>query len=502
MIRVFDQLDSAGLITDKPIPKLPPTAWTDARNVRFENGGVEKFLGHSTYFSSSNAAEISYVLPFRVQYENGILYHSGDQIYLYDGSTHTNVTPAGDFVFNDVTGTTHAFLPGGVIVLNNETDAPIYTVSDTPISSTPVFQTLPAWPSGLQTRYLRSHKNFLFALSNALSGNVYAEQIRWSNRADPGSPPTSWDYTDTTQPTGLTTLPFEGFIMDAVELRDSLIIYQENNIYQLSEVGGATVFAIRRLFQNAGAFNARCVVTLNQGHVVLGSNDVFYHDGTQINSIADRRVRDQIFSELIDQYNPYVCKNVNRNEIWFCLTNMTDGSLGANIAWVWNWSEDRWTKREIPNSYFAEIGDIGTGLSSPKNSTRLLLAGRTDKKVFLMDDTNAFAGTSMTSYVERRALPLGEGGQFDQRRMKFVREITPQITGTAGGVVNIYVGHRDTIDGTRTWEGPFPYTIGTTRKVDCRVSGRVIDIKFESTTDIEWLLTEYGVNYRLADARR
>ncbi len=131
----------------------------------------------------------------------------------------------------------------------------------------------------------------------------------------------------------------------------------------------------------------------------------------------------------------------------------------------------------------------------------MVVAGRSGQKLYLMDDTDQFAGVAMTSMVERRALPLGESGKFDQRRMKFVRAITPQITGTSGGVVDVYVGARDTIDGAVTWTGPLPHTIGTTRKLDCRVSGRVIDIRFQSTTDVDWRLTEYGVDYRLADAR-
>ena len=131
-----------------------------------------------------------------------------------------------------------------------------------------------------------------------------------------------------------------------------------------------------------------------------------------------------------------------------------------------------------------------------------MLADRENMKFFLMDDTEQANGTNMTCYVERRCLPLGADGSFDFRRKVFIREITPEITGTAGGVVNVYLSTRDSINGTATVHGPYPYTIGTSRKLNCRVSGRVIDIKFESTTNITWDLVSYGVNYRLADSRR
>ena len=500
MLRVFENLGSIGLVTDQPVQKLPPAAWTDASNVRFQDGRVKKMTGHSTYLASPNASDVYYVLGAKKSNSKYTIYHSGDKLYSYDGTTSTDITPAddGSFFHVDPTGDTHAFLPGGVIVINNEEDlGPVYTVVG---SSVPVVQRLPAWPTLLKTSLVRSYKNFLFAMSNEIGGAFYPEQIRWSNRADPGAPPSSWDETDTTQPTGIATLPFEGFIMDAAELRDSLIIYQENHIYQLDEIGGASIFSLRRIFQGAGAANKRCVVPIKEGHVVLGSTDIYYHDGSKIESIVEDRVRKSIFSEFNIAYNPYVFTNSNQSEVWFCIPTQSINDLGSDTAWVWDYSNNTWSKRDIPNSLFAAEIDIGGNYKS--NLKTPILASLADNSLLKLDDTEQFAGTNMTAYVERRCLPLGERGEMDLRRMKYVREITPQITGTAGGVVNVYVGRRDSIDGTRTWEGPFPYTIGTTRKIDCRVSGRVIDIKFESTTNITWELTEYGVDYRLSDARR
>ena len=501
-IKLFNGLGSTGLVSDQPVTELPPGAWTDAINVRFENGAVRKMPGQSQYSLSATGTPM---LVFQVQTTQiGYATEAGRIRYVTSGGTDTDITGT-VLSLSPITGYTMDSLPGGVLVFNSALSVPVYSTSDY-AGSLATAAELPGWPTPVTTcRVLRAYKSFLVALGVTDSSGDRLEEILWSNRADPGLPPTSWDYTDTTQPTGRATLPFSGLIQDARVLRDSLIIYQNDNIYALTEVGGITIMSLRKLFSEVGAYAPNCVLPWRNQHVVLAENGVFIHDGSQIQSITEGRVRDAMFGDDFDaQFKPYLALNERHNEIWVCMPERGAAVAGATLAWIWNYQDNTWTRREIPLSYHGDIINARSTISSsnPQDEAALVIADKANDKFLLVDSTEQFDGTNMTCYAERRALPLGGHGGFDHRRMKFIRQITPVITGTAGGVVNIYLGVRDTVDGTRTWKGPFPYTIGTSRKVDCRVSGRVIDIKFESTTNITWELHSYGIDYRLADARR
>ena len=57
-------MGSTGLVSDQPVTELPPGAWTDAINVRFENGAVRKMPGQSQYSLSATGTPM---LVFQVQ---------------------------------------------------------------------------------------------------------------------------------------------------------------------------------------------------------------------------------------------------------------------------------------------------------------------------------------------------------------------------------------------------------------------------------------------------
>ena len=51
-----------------------------------------------------------------------------------------------------------------------------------------------------------------------------------------------------------------------------------------------------------------------------------------------------------------------------------------------------------------------------------------------------------------------------------------------------------------TWVGPYSFNPDSQSKVSCRASGKLYGIKFESTTDMNWVLN--GVEIEVEDAGR
>src|SRR5688500_2043257 len=112
-----------GLITDLPPDELPLNAWTDARNVRFRRGAVEKILGHTEVFPGA-------LLPAEFLLQSALsgtaywLYASDEGAAATDGATHAIITRiSGPYTASPSigwTGTTIEDIP----VINNGFDVP------------------------------------------------------------------------------------------------------------------------------------------------------------------------------------------------------------------------------------------------------------------------------------------------------------------------------------------------------------------------------------------
>lgn len=519
MRRYFHNLGSIGIIADTEPRQLSAEAWTEGGNVRFVDNKVVSMRGHEEVFASP-LYEPWFLQPLRKNDDYFWFYASQNDIGVTDGTNHATVSEtSGGYSTSLDTNWTSATLPGGVLVLNNGSEPPQQWTGSS-ISDT--FANLSSWPASTVCNVLRSVGNFLVAMDVTESSIRTPELVRWSTRADPGSVPSSWDYTDPTQRAGRTALRTPGPIVDAFILRESLAIYQEQHVTIMSEIGGNNVFQFRPILSQIGALNRNCVGQMRNHHVVFSFDDLIMHDGVSVRSIADRRVRRNLFNSIdgANYERSFLAINYAQNEVWFCYP--TSGATYCTQAWIWNWVYDTWTKRDLPNVAHAAHGvintqasqqfddstgdfDIEPGIFDEGNLTGaqlgFMLGDSTNTKLFQADKTNRFDTEDVRAYVQREALPLGVDDQFDLNKVKFIREIIPYVTGTEGGELEVYIGTRDSLEDGTLWNGPFVYTIGTSHKLDMRISGRIIDIRFESDANIEWELTGYRVEYRIQGQR-
>ena len=57
----LEGIDKVGLIADMPAVSLPSGAWSDVRNVRFDDGAIRKFKGHIPVFDDAMLMNIQHV---------------------------------------------------------------------------------------------------------------------------------------------------------------------------------------------------------------------------------------------------------------------------------------------------------------------------------------------------------------------------------------------------------------------------------------------------------
>lgn len=505
-----------GVAYDPNPSDVVPQVWTGGLNVKFRNGRVEKADGLSRVFPPTPEAPL-HLQPYLYDNVPYWLMGSATRIFRTEGSSWVDMTRVGLTYNATLENNWNGGILNQVVILNNGVDVP---QSLLPAASN--FTDLPNWPANTEAKIIRPFKNYLVALGITQSSTLKPTLVKWSNPADPGQVPSSWDPTLVTNDAGENSLAdTSGALVDGKKLKDSFIIYKEDSVYSMRYVGGTFVFQFQQLFDDVGALSANCIAEFDGKHFVVGQGDVYLHNGVQKSSVIAGKMKDYLFNSIKNTTVKavFVVPDYNNNEMWICFQssdNVVSGSPYANRALIWNWKDDNWTIREIPETPAATYGIVdpqesdawdvdlatwdsdttawGNAAYNP-SKTKVVFAGTQQMSVFAVGDTNLYDGQTFKSMVERNQIYLE-----DDQKIKFVSSITPHLSGV--GTCNIYVGANFLHDAPTEWFGPFLYTIGTDEKIDCRVSGRYVGIRFEFQSTGSWALNGYTAEFTPTTGKR
>jgi len=415
---------------------------------------------------------------------------------------------------------------GGVLVMTNGVDDPQYweLISGVP-ATIQKMQNLNNWTASTECRSMRAFRSFLIALNITSSGVSYPRLVKWSTEAGIQTTPTSWDVASATVDAGEYELAdSKGEILDGLPLRDSFMIYKEDSIYSMTYVGTPFIFAFRQLSPSVGALAKNCIAEFDGGHFILGNGDIYINDGQKVTSILPHKIRDYLFN-FIDgaQYKKsFVVADYGNTEMWACFPTAENTSNQCNKAVVWNWTNNAFTLRDLPN-----LAHIGYGsIDDPNAFTTwaaalpiwsaalgwwsetwntvenvLVMAGLTDTKLYRNASGNQEVTTDMTSYIERTGLSSTSQNQPDQTTVKRIKAIWPKMeVSGSDNTVNVYVGTQMSTEEAVTWTSAYTFNPDTQSKVSVRASGKLYGVKFESTGDFDWRLDSYAIE--LDDAGR
>ncbi|QDH46220.1 hypothetical protein Pa223_059 [Pseudomonas virus Pa223] len=492
-----------GIVTDIAPADLPLEKWSFGNNVRFKNGKAQKALGHTPIFDTAQAPILD-MFPF---IRNNIPYWllCGEQrMYLADGTTVVDVSPGGHSA--SVTSRWSSGSFNGVIFANNPSNYPYVLM---PQNSG--FIPMPNWPANTFAKRMKSFKNFMIALNVTQNSVEMPQMVWWSTSADAGGIPVSWDPTDPTKDAGQNTLAdTNGAIVDGVKLRDSFIIYKEDSVYSMRYIGGLFIFQFQQLFNDVGILGPNCAIEFDGNHFVVGHGDVYVHNGVQKQSVIDAQVRKFFFSDINpDNYQrTFVIADHVNTEMWVCYSSTrSEPGKHCDRAIIWNWKENTWSIRDLPNVLSGAYGIIdpkvsnlwdddpnpwdtytsvwGEGSYNPAKSS-MIFSSFQDKKLFLFGNNSTFSGQNFVSTLERSDIYLG-----DDRMMKTVSAIIPHITGN--GTCNIWVGNAQVQGSGIRWKGPYPYRIGQDYKIDTKHVGRYIALKFDFSSEGDWYFNGYTI---------
>ena len=510
LVRVPD-VGSAGLIADLFAQEAPLGAWSDVRNARFADGYAAKGYGYGSALGTPSVA------PYGLFYAPSnttrfFAYTSLTKAYCTDGATHTNITRQTAGTDVNYTGTADDKWTGvnlsGILVFNNGVDAPQYWVPNASNKAA----ALTNWPASTTCKAIRGFKNHLIALDVTKSSTRYPYMVKWSHPADPGAVPVSWDETNPAYDAGELDLGDSyGEVVDGGALNDVFIVWKQNATYALRYVSAPYIFTAQRITDQSGILARNCWAETPQGLVVVSLGDVVLQAGDKApQSIIDGRNRRWLFDNLSQTYfaRTFVVHNEDRQEVLIVFPSQASTGW-CDKALVWNYVGNTWTQRDIPAASAGVAGyvastspmidtvstniDDGSGIidagESALTAPRIVVASATNTKLYALDSLETADGTAMTTTLERVGLA------FDApERVKLVRSVRPRIDGVVGQAVNVYVGGAMYADEAPSWAGPYSYTIGSTQKVDCLVTGRYIGVRFEAAISSQWRIKSYDID--------
>ena len=526
----LNKLGAEGLNTEVAITDLSPRQWNDALNVSFRKDSVYRSLGFQSAAVLGTPSATPYFLfqaKDAVQGNDYIIYAGLNKVYAIIGetNTHVNITrttstasSVGDINYSaTVNNAWQAGVINGIAVLNNGSDIP---QKWTQALSTQRLLNLDGWTSAagtLRARVVRPFKNYLIALDVTKGTTRFPQMVKWSTSASAGNVPLFWDEADATRDAGefeLAETP--DYCVDCLPLRDVNIVYKENTTWGMRFIGFPFIFQFYRIFSEFGVISRNCVAEFKDRHVVLTNDDVIIHDGQTFESIATKRVREDIFNTIDNdsKTNCFVFYDKKEAEVYIGIPTT---SSYPDVLWVWNSRYNTWSKRELPsaNSIAVNFGVV-TGIAWNTISTfwdnyagnwnagsvqggELVMISSDNNKIYSLNSGNTKDGVNMVSRILRDGVAWTDNS-FEQNnsRLKILYSIRPEISASTSVQINVSVGTQlkptDTVD----FSAGIPFTPGQDEILYYNKLGRYFSFKFETNSGSSWELKSMAIDMELA----
>ena len=519
-----------GVIRDLPDYELPANAWSDGRNVLFADGYISRVDGEELFFyptlSATASEKIRYLEPIRGENDYYWVYCTDTSIWYIDsGGTKTNLKTASASAAQWTSG----FLEGLLILSNEDYATPFHPVAWVPGGAMSEL----TWDSSASTtwadvnyaaRTIRTYKQYIVALDVVENTVRRPRRVRWSHPADAGAMPITWDETKPQYDAGYVDLDSDPEpVIDCVRMRGDNLIYKYNSIHRMTPIGAPYIFGFAEIFSNIGARSRNCVREFFGKHAVFGYEDIVVHDGQEVVSILDNRMRKYIINN-VDSDASDLClvaiDHANTN-VYFCYPEI--GATALSQAVIWNWTENTTSIRDLDNNTYVAAGLVaptGGSVSFDNDSIQWdAMAGPFDTQlyseaqrtlVFGFDDSfrsvsvkginsTAFLNGTINSFVERIGLPLpGEQGNIDTRELKYIYRV--YIRGEGDVDLSVKIGEQFTIGGQVKWHS-YTFNPSTDYKIDCRVTTRIPSIRIGYNLFNKYKIHGVTLEYKMAGLR-
>lgn len=508
MIIPVQNVGSLGIIKDMAPHKLPMEAWTDGQNVRFLDDNCVRMLGQTQVFSTPSIVPgflMNVPSPAPASYW---FYFSLTAAYVYEGGVHTLIGRAASAYTATAYRQWNGCLLAGIPIFNNGIDKPQYWST---LSVGTRLVDLVNWTATLRAKIIRAFGPFLVALNLNDNGTLLPQSIQWSHPADPGTVPTSWDYTSATVDAGRTHLTDVkgGEIHDALLLGDILVIYKSNSTHTLRYVGGTNVMSPSKL-RDSGILAPRCACLIDSGtkHFVVSQDNALIHAGSQTVAYPwEAKNRRYLFNDMdtTNYVNAFAYDDPDFHEA--CFAYPSSGQTYPNKEIFFNYKNGQQGFRDFDGTtvdsgdYTDSTGTQWNNLSgswdsqtsqwSTSSRRRLLYGAPALTKIFAKNVGYAFGAFTPTVFLERTGLVLVKDG-VEYTNRKLLKRIWPKYRGSASLYVRL--GAQEETDSTVTWQSRKLYDPAQ-KYLDFEAVGRLPAVRFEVEGNMPGQLEGYDLEF-------
>lgn len=402
-------LGAAGVNLDVSPVLLPPNGFSKAKNIRFDNGSVSKIKGHQAVFSGNLSVQAQDIIFWNNPTTKYYIYGNGANVYRRlpagtDSSILSGASSSGVWQFSAYNG-------GYTILANNTKDTPRYIQYGTSGAAQETSLTaFPGWISGEAAAVVRPFKNAIIAGNITKTANSvvtsYPGTIKISSLAAPGSMPASWTVGVGTTTADEFELSQTSPIVDIVEYRGTAFVFTGDSIHTVNLASGNSPTRVNNINYGKGLMSVNCAAVFDGGIFCVDKNDIYVAAGTGgVQGVADMKVKDYFYEHLHATHydSTYVVKNEAQDEIWVCFPNLSS-SGACNEALIWNFKQNTWTTRDLPNTLCGTKGHIVK--NSAFDFSKEYLVMPTPTKLQAFDIGSTFDGTAFGFELEKTSMDL------------------------------------------------------------------------------------------------
>jgi len=508
----INDVATIGLVEDIPAHQLPPEAWSSMRNVRvLDTQQVEKLRGWTNVFGAASTPP-QFIMNLVDPSQPWWLYASLTEAYVFNGTSHTEITRASaDYnasLFTDWDGT----ILGGIPIINNGVDPPQYC-ADYRIGTR--LDDLPNWRANTTAKAMKAFAPYLVAVNITKAGQHYPHMVKWSHGAEVGAVPTSWDETDETKDAGENELhdTRAGMLLNAGMLRGQMYLYKEGSVWRIQQIGGRFIFRFDTFIDSNGLIGPKafCLTPDGNKHVCLFQDDVVMHDGQQVKSVLEGRLKRSLFSRISQSAYKrcFLFANPGFSEVWICYPEK--GFETPNRALIMNTVSGAITEAVGVDFVCADIGPveqtnlvrwntaIGTwdtyaGGAWGQIERRAVLVGNpTAIKIFQLDKGDRRNNKDFAVSFGRQGLSLMGQKRSREPIVDFKQEkLYTRVWIKATGVPFIVrLGVHEWPDGPISWSEAELFDPAIDHWCDFVQSGRAVAVEFSSTGPGIWRIHGY-----------
>lgn len=295
---------------------LADGAYSELQNVTFRRGFADRVAGESLAISTGQDTPQNLLNVFSLSSNNWVI-TAIDTVQVFDG------TP----VLDDITPGGWASLPGkGSVSSSLLNGYAIVNVTNQVAgwSWLPGDASLTALPNSPNCRAIRALGNFLVGFDTEQSVAttdwiVSEETVAWSDASE--DIPATWIPAVGNQAGSIRLGATTGPVIDGSALRGrTMLVGKSDALYLMDFVGGQSIFSFRLLTNKTGILSRNCMTLSFEGKIYgMSASDFWVSDGSNVQSIADNKVRRTYVENLAEDGEGSFCVvNAAEREVWFC----------------------------------------------------------------------------------------------------------------------------------------------------------------------------------------